>query len=119
MPLFSKSSYVVALHHGDRAAVHDDRTREVAHVRRFAAAGIDFNAEFSEFCEEVLRAQNKLRKSLARKIPGVAVYGVGKQNALDRADAEKVVYVHHDGILRDSPEYRCVARFPVLEVRYD
>jgi len=105
-----------AIHDDDCAGIDGDGAGEVADIGRLAAAAVDTDAVFAQGGEEVFGAGNELGEGLAGDRAGVTVDGAGNKDAVDRADAEQVVDIHDEAILRGFTETGGVARLAVVQV---
>ena len=77
---------------------------------------MDANSVFTKSAKEVLGAGDELAQCFARNGSGVAVNCAGNKNAVNRADAEQVVDVHYEAVLRGLTEARGVTRFAIVQV---
>ncbi len=66
--------------------------------------------------EEIFGAGNKLAECFARNGTSVTVDRAGNEYAIDRADAEQVVNIHHEAVLSGFAEACRVASFFVMQV---
>ena len=66
--------------------------------------------------EDFFRAFNQLSKDGPRNCLGVAVNGRGEDDAFGHADAEEVIDVHDDAVLRNAAEDGRVTSFLPPEV---
>ena len=94
--------HLLAPHAAGDGAVDDHRPNEVAHVGGLSAGIVDPDAEVPELLEELVRAIDQRADHLTRDEPAIAPDGGGVEQALCGTDAEEVVEIHHDGVLRDT-----------------
>mmetsp|Transcript_63377 Transcript_63377/g.165984 ORF Transcript_63377/g.165984 Transcript_63377/m.165984 type:complete len:419 (-) Transcript_63377:326-1582(-) len=101
---------------GDRG-VHDDGADEVADVGGLTAGEDNADAVALELLDQLLGTVDQGTDDLTRDQVLVAADGGGQEDVVDTADAEQVVQVHHDGVLRDALPDAQVARLPPVHVR--
>ena len=105
-----------AIHDDDGAGIDGDGACQVADIGRFAPAAVDADPVFTECSEEVFGARNQLAECFARDSAGVPINRAGNEDAIDCADAEQVVNIHDEAVLRRFAEGAGIASLTVVQV---
>ena len=94
--------HVGAAHSARYGAIDNDCAHEVAHVGSFSARGVDADAHAAQFFEQFVGAVDDCGDYFPWNQHFVAPDGRGNKDAVGGADAEKVVEVHDERILRNA-----------------
>ena len=105
---------ILTLHTAGNGGVDDDRTYEVADISRLTASWPDADAHATELGEELIGAVDDGRDDFSRDKHLVTADGGGDEDVIHGTDAQQVIGVHDDGILRDTfPHAQVAGLLPV------
>lgn len=100
-------------------AVNGHCAGEVANIGCFPAAWDQVNAEIAHGLHKGFAAVNQGFNNLAWAIPGITVNGVRYENVIGCTNANQVIKVHHNTVLRGAVKDSWVTRFFVVQIRQD